>query len=178
MKKSVIGNLIMIFLLFASRLLLISNSADFFDATQYIRRVQELFWSSLTSGHPPFHPLYIAFGNIFYKILASIGLNNAVIAATLPSAIFGSLAIVVFYLFTKDIFNRKIALLASILAAIMPFIWIFSITVLVDPAGLFFFLLAIYLYWLGLKDHQNKKKSNRNSSNIKSSPKPGWQFGV
>lgn len=158
MKKDMLKNFILVIALLASRLLLISHSTDFFDATQYIRRVQEPFWNSLTSGHPPFHPLYIAFGNIFYKILAFMGLNDTVLAANLPSAIFGALAIIVFYFFVKDIFNRKIALLAASFTAIMPFIWIASLTILVDPTGLFFFLLAVYLYWLGLKNNHNKKK--------------------
>lgn len=150
-------NLLLLILLLLSRLLFVDGSADFFDATQYIRRVQEPFWHSLTSGHPPFHPLYIALGNIFYRTMDLFGIHSAGIAAALPSAVFGSLAVAVFYLFVKKIFNRKIALLSSIFIAIVPFFWIASITVLVDPTGIFFFILAIYLYWLGLESSSNKK---------------------
>ncbi len=157
--KNVIVNIVLIFLLFASRLLLLSSSQDFFDANEYSNRVRDTsLLSAVSSGHPPFHPLFIGVGNIFYKFMQFFKISDPNLATTLPSAIFGCLAVIIFYFLIKKIFNRNIALIASIIISIIPFFWISSITILVDNIGIFFILLSAYLYYIALEKIQDKSK--------------------
>lgn len=144
-----LGYFIAIITLFLSRLLFLSHSPDFFDANEYIwRATLPKFIEVMTTGHPPFHPLYIFFSSIFYKTHLA---ESALLAATLPSAIFGSLSIIVLFLLIRKLFDGRIAWLVSFFYSIIPFVWISQITILVDPTEHFFYFLSLYLIVLSLR---------------------------
>lgn len=145
------ANWLIFLLLVASRVFFIDGSKDFFDAAEYIQRTHDTsILSAISSGHPPFHPLYILLANLTFKLLTLFNSSNPALAITLVSAIFGSLSVVFFYYLIKKLMGQKIAILAAIIISILPFFWISNITILVDPSGLFFLILSMYLYWLGL----------------------------
>ena len=146
--------------LFASRLFFLSAHSDFFDATQYIARVQDTdFIHSLISGHPPFHPLYIAIGQVFYRFLKIFSLSDPGLALSLISVIFGTASILIFYQLVKAISkNQLLAFSSTFFISILPFVWLAQITILIDSVNIFFTLLAGWLYWQGL-NQKNLAKS-------------------
>ena len=138
-----------IIILFLSRVLLMSNSADFFDSTQYAwRAVISNMLEVMTTGHAPFHPLYMFFSSLAYKMgLAQSG----TLAANIPSVIFGPLSVIVLYLLIRTTINNRIAWLTALLYALVPFVWVSQITVLVDPVEHFFYFLSLYFSVLSIK---------------------------
>lgn len=82
------------------------------------------------------------------------GINNIPLAAALPSAIFGSLTVLVFYAWVEKMFKTKIALFSALLVTITPYYWISNQAILVDPTMIFFYILSLYLFYLWL-DKEN-----------------------
>lgn len=139
----------MIVLLFMSRFVFASGSADFFDSNQYLwRTTSATIWEAMSQGHPPFHPLYLFFSTIFYKF----AVPSVITAATLPSIVFGSLSIFLVFLIIKKLFSSRVAWVASISYALNPFVFISQITILVDPVMHCFFFLSLYLFLISLDD--------------------------
>jgi len=133
--------------LFLSRILFLSKSADFFDANEYVwRTMLPRIIDAMTSGHPPFHPLYLFFCTIFYKLGFRV-----IVATALPSAILGPISVIFFYFLVKEIFGRKIGWIASIFYAILPFVWISQITTLVDATEHIFYFASLWLWVKSLK---------------------------
>lgn len=84
---------------------------------------------------------------IAVPFIALLDLNA--LSVRLPAAIFGSLTILVFYLFLVELFrNKNIALIGSFLLAILP--WHINISRGTSEAVIssFFVLLGIYIYIL------------------------------
>ncbi len=147
--RSIVVYLTAVLALFSSRIFLVSNSADFFDSNQYVwRATLPRFIEVLTTGHPPFHPLYNLFSSIFYKLHL---VSDGIAAATLPSVVFGTLSIVVIFLLTKELFKNKIAWITALIYTFIPYVWISQITILVDATEHFFYFLSLYLIVLSLK---------------------------
>lgn len=147
--------LIILIVALASRLLLINSSIDFFDSSQYIWRSDAFsLKNALTTGHAPYHPGYIFFTYFFNQLFDYFNIHDTPFAACLPSAIFGSLTILVFYAWVEKMFKTKIALLATLLVAITPYFWISNLAILVDPTMIFFYILSLYLFYLWLKDEK------------------------
>jgi len=141
--RSLIIYSLAIILLFLSRLFFLSHSFDFFDSTQYgWRATLGSYLEVMTSGHPPFHPLYNLAAAFFYRIHIT---QNPVIATSLPSAFFGSLSVIFVFLLLKKLFDNRVAWLASILYALSSFVWISQITVLVDATEHLFYFASLYL---------------------------------
>jgi len=139
--------------LFASRILLMSNSLDFFDSSEYFwRSGDKLILNAMATGHAPFHPLYVFFGYVIHNYL-----NLSQIASLeLTSVIMGSLGIIFLFLFLKKVFSPRVAWLASILYALIPFVYVSQITVLVDATEHAFFFLALLLFYLALEGEKTK----------------------
>ena len=78
---------------------------------------------------------------LFWKV----GLNP-VAAGRIAEIIFGSLCILLTYSIGEKIFNRKTALLSSILLALSPTFFYFSGIMLTETVSTFFSLTAIYLF--------------------------------
>jgi len=135
----------------ASRIFLLNDSIDFFDSAQYVWR-SELphFFDAISTGHAPHHPGYILFTWLVNHLLNYFSVHDTYLAAAVPSAIFGSLAVLFFYLLVKEIFGKRIALLAALLVAITPYFWISNIAVIVDPTMICFYILSLYLFYLWL----------------------------
>lgn len=144
--------LIILVVVLISRLVLLNSSIDFFDSSQYVWRSDAYsLKSALTSGHAPYHPGYIFFTYLFNQLFHYFIISDAPYAACLPSAIFGSLTVLVFYAWVEKMFNTKVALLAALLVAITPYFWISNLAIIVDPTMIFFYILSLYLFYLWLR---------------------------
>jgi len=129
-----------ILILFASRLISMSRALDFFDAPEYLWRTAEpTLVGAMSTGHPPFHPLYLFFSFIFYRFFHF----DLQMATVLPAVIFGSLSIIVVFLLVRRLFGQGIAWLVAIFYALIPFVFISQITILIDPVEHFFYFLSL-----------------------------------
>ncbi len=151
------------------RLPLIDGSIDFFDSPQYLWRsaVPNLI-DALSSGHAPYHPGYVLFTWLLHHLFGhGLDVNPTLIA--LVSVLASSASLVLIFLIAQclfsvahlDVHSRSVrsqvhsgsvalAWLTTSLVAISPYFWISSITILVDPVMIAFYLLSVWLYleWL------------------------------
>lgn len=117
---------------------------------------------TLRDGHNQFLPILFQSHGIYrsalavYVTLPSIAiLGNSDFSARLPSAILGSLTIILLGLLVLELTkNRRLALIASLLLAFSP--WHFSVSrwTMESNYALFFVVLGVYLFFYGLK-HSN-----------------------
>ncbi len=92
-------------------------------------------------------PVYIYSVAVLVK---AIGLNEY--AVRLPAVFYSLGTLIVVYLLTKKITGKEsTAVLASFILSVSPWLFIFSRTGYEATAGLFFFLLAIYLFIYDLR---------------------------
>lgn len=147
---------IVLVLALISRFALTSAYKDFFDSMQYVWRTDSgSLLDALSTGHAPFHPGYIFFTYYANNILHIFGVYNTELAATLPSLLWGSLTLLVFFAFTEKLFDTKTSILATIFASLVPYFWISNLAIIVDPTMIFFYLLSLYLYFLWIDDKKH-----------------------
>lgn len=148
-RERIIGTASLI-LLFLSRFLFLSNSRDFFDSSEYLWRekIPEMI-RVLTSGHPPFHPMYVGLSSLFYKM--GIIAHDGTTAAIMSSALLGCLSVVFAFLLSQKLFGKKIAWTASVIYALLPFVYTSQITILVDPTMHGFYFASLYVFVLSLE---------------------------
>ena len=86
------------------------------------------------------HPLF--FQSLLSIAFALFGIHD-IVARTIP-VIFGTLTIYVTYLLAKELFDRKVGLVSSLVLALLPFHIVFSRQVLLDVPLSFFVILFLY----------------------------------
>jgi len=119
-------------------------------------------YSLIQTGKDEFgHPWPINFqsfndfkpGLYFYLVLPFVkifGLNE--LAVRLPSVLLGTLTVVILYFLVYELFNSKpLALSSSLLLAISPWHLHFSRGGWESNAAVFFIVLGVYLFYLGLQ---------------------------
>lgn len=97
-------------------------------------------------GEPWFDkpPLYMWVTAFFYKIF---GINE--FAVRLGSGLSGIAAVLIAYMFIKNIYNKNAAIFAALILLAMPHFLHFSKMGMMDAAISFAVFLMIYLFWLG-----------------------------
>ncbi len=93
--------------------------------------------SDSRAWHVPGYPVMLA---LFYKLL-----GRGLIASKLPAFIFGVMTVVLLYRMCLRLFDRGVALMASLLLAIHPQFIFFSAEVMAESMYVFFLTLFIYL---------------------------------
>ncbi|MCX6705316.1 MAG: hypothetical protein NT162_03200 [Candidatus Woesebacteria bacterium] len=107
---------------------LIFGPALFYDLPEYLQIVaSHSFWQSVSLGHFPIHPVFMA---ILWPLIKIFPVN--VIAM-----LFGAASIFVI---------SKISKKAAVIYAFFPAIWIINTNLLVESILLFFYILATYFY--------------------------------
>jgi len=86
------------------------------------------------------HPLLLQ--SLLSVAFALFGIHDTV--ARMVPVIFGTLSIFVTYLLAKELFDRKVALVSSLVLALLPFHIVFSRQVLLDVPLSFFVILFLY----------------------------------
>jgi 4-amino-4-deoxy-L-arabinose transferase-like glycosyltransferase len=120
------------------------------DGVLYIRAAQDFFRGNVAAGlkslYPPGYPLLIA------AVYPWIG--NWELAGQLLSLVFGVAILLPLYgLFRTAFADVKVALLACYLAAISPFLALYSAHVRSEIPYLFLAVLALYFFLTGLQRH-------------------------
>tara|TARA_Y100000310_G_C20695451_1_gene825389 strand:- start:3770 stop:5479 length:1710 start_codon:yes stop_codon:yes gene_type:complete len=105
------------------------------------------WWSRLSFHDAP--PLVFLIQFIFFKLF-----GISVLASRLPFALAGIGSVFLVYLLAKQLYNEKVALLASLVLAVSSFhVWLSKIGYL-EPIAIFFILLTLYLFLKGLKNNK------------------------
>ena len=99
-------------------------------------------YPKLSLYYPPLLHILISF---FYRIF-----DVSFFTGRFVVLMFSVSTLILLYKFLYSWLNKKIALLGTILFSIMPMIYYNSITVMTDIPYMFFFILAMYLYFKAL----------------------------
>lgn len=86
------------------------------------------------------HPLLLQ--SLLSFAFAAFGIHD-VVARTIP-VLFGTLSILVTYLLARELFDKRVALVSSLVLALLPFHIVFSRQVLLDVPLSFFVILSLY----------------------------------
>lgn len=89
------------------------------------------------------HPLFLQ--SLVSAFFALFGIHDTV--ARLVPVIFGSLTVFITYLLAKELFNRNVALISSLVLALLPFHIVFSRQVLLDVPLSFFVIVFLYFMY-------------------------------
>lgn len=131
----------------ASRLPWLSGSPDEVDSVLFSSALADGLDVSEARPHAPGYPLYV----FFAWLLKASGIEP-LLALTLTSAIFGSLAVGIFYLLMRRLTSRSWAMAGGLVFLLNPLLWMYSEPALSDATGLFF---AVLLARLALDAHRH-----------------------
>ena len=106
-----------------------------------------LHWNYSLWFHKP--PLYMWLTAIMYKIF---GVNE--FSARFWSAIFGTGGIVITYFLGKELYNKYVGLISSMILLTTPQYLNYSRMGMLDVPVTFFISLSILFFWLGLKNNK------------------------
>lgn len=123
------------------RLINLNQSLWLDEATQYLLSKNSLMSIILQRGadfHPPLSYIFMHFWLFF---------GSSEIWLRLLSVIFGVLTICLLYKFSKEVFNEKIATLASLLLSIAPYHIYYSQEIRMYSEATFFALLSMYFFY-------------------------------
>jgi len=98
--------------------------------------------------HPPLYYIFVKFFSSFF--------DYSVFGIRLYSAIFGVLGVWIVYIFTKEFFNKKAGLCASLITAISPFAIQYSQEARMYAMFGFLVVVASYFFVKGLKTDKTK----------------------
>ena len=145
-KEIIVFSLIMLILYLST----MSCSLDDGDSVNFALALKEY---DLYKGqpHPPGFPVYIFIGRIFYFLI-----GDELLALTTLSAFAGALSLVVFYFLIFEMFDKKTALMATMILGVTPLFWLNSLMVMSDIVGLLFALISMYLFFICLKYNNYK----------------------
>lgn len=137
------NKLIFLLVIFAAYLRF-SNLSPWLEDWDSVQLALGLHHYSVTDHqpHPPGYPIYIILGRLF-----NVFTQNDVRALTSLSALLGSLSIIPLYLLTKNMFDKKTAVLSSLIFIVTPVHWVFSERAFTDIPGLFFLLAFGYFIY-------------------------------
>jgi len=95
-------------------------------------------------------PIWFFLTDLSYKIF-----GISMFSARFLSVLFGSLSILILYLIVKLLYNKKIALISSVLITFSSFHILMSLAEM-DVTMIFFVLLSLYFFIKHLKENENK----------------------
>jgi 4-amino-4-deoxy-L-arabinose transferase-like glycosyltransferase len=102
---------------------------------------------SLSAFYPP---MFDTVTMIFFKVL-----GVSIFSGRLVAVVFSLLTLGVVFEFARKMYNVKTAFVGSVLLAVMPgYFWI-SRMAMIETMLVFFFTLAVFFFYLWLKNHRN-----------------------
>ena len=120
---------------------------------QYIEQIIELnfdrtYWMETYHNfeHPPLAKLLFGMAIYFSK-----NVIDPLIAARLVVVIIGSLTVIVLFFFTKELFNRKIAIISALFLSFQSTHIFHSRLAMLDVPLTFFYLLSLFFFYKGIK---------------------------
>jgi 4-amino-4-deoxy-L-arabinose transferase-like glycosyltransferase len=110
------------------------------DGTEYIRHAKLVLIGNWSGGKaPPFYPALIAFTHLF--------IPDAERGGILISIIFGTLIVLPVFCLGRSIFGEKVGILSALFAAVHPFLYMSSGSVLTESTYHFFLATSVLFGW-------------------------------
>ncbi len=110
------------------------------DGIEYIRYARQILSGDWTGGKaPPLYPLLIALFHFFSP--------NDELAGIWVSVVMGTLIVLPVFYLGKEIFNEKVGMLSALLAAVHPFLYPSSGSVLTESTYYFLLTTSILFGW-------------------------------
>lgn len=147
MKKWRIIGLCALYLL--SRLIFLTVQPVFFDSQELIDRLKvPQFLQSLLTGHIPLHVGYpILFWPVYQYGKVMLMMNDPRQLVIGMQILLSLATLVFFYKTLLNIFvDQKLALLSTVIAALLPVYWVSNVTFMMESTYLFFFVGSCY-FW-------------------------------
>ncbi|MFQ5686373.1 MAG: ArnT family glycosyltransferase [Candidatus Scalindua sp.] len=111
------------------------------DSVAYMQIARYFADGDFLSGlQHKYHPLYSFLMAVLYKAIPDMEISG-----TIVSIFFGTLTVIVFYLIGKNIFDRKISFISSVILAFHPYAVRFSVEILSESTYFFLFISAFGL---------------------------------
>jgi hypothetical protein len=117
------------------------------DAVHYIniaKAIKEGILPSETILYSPGYPIFIMFINFLIK--------NYILSSKLVSLLSGILLLIPLYLLAKDVSDRKVAIIAVILASFNPMLVDYSLSSLTESVYTFLFVALLYVFFSSFKN--------------------------
>jgi hypothetical protein len=109
----------------------------------------DTYWK-INSEHPPISKLL---GGITYYLLhEKLGILNSISSFRAGTIVFVFFSVYFLFLFASELFNYKIALIASVSFFFLPRVFFHAHLGAMDYAITSLWLMVIYAYWRGMKD--------------------------
>ena len=136
--------LILLGIFVLSRVFFINPLPVFFDSSEYLIRLSNLnYFQAIISGHAPLHPSYIILFWPIFHIFNLLNINPS-FAVIFTQTIFSSIAIYCFYRLVEIIVNKKTAIIAATISALMPIYWIVNVSIMTESTCVNFFIISAY----------------------------------
>ncbi|MFH1367085.1 MAG: glycosyltransferase family 39 protein [Patescibacteria group bacterium] len=149
-----IRNIILIVVIFFAlliRIFLSSGAIVSSDTAAYYSLAENMAKGELKIGTATDFSKIIQPGFSFFIHLFNLLVNNIELAGQLVSLACSILTIYIIYLLAKKLFGFRVALISSVLFALNPLAIWYSGSPWTESAFTFFFLAAIYLFWVILE---------------------------
>jgi len=142
--------LIIVIFGFILRLIAANNLMVGADDSHFATHAINFLGSGKLETYDQSAPLWFSLTDFFYKIF---GVNQ--IGSRFASILFGSLSIILIFLFTREFFGKKAGLIAAFLLAISPF-HIKNTLAEIDVMVMFFVLFGVFLFYKFLKEDKKR----------------------
>ncbi len=120
------------------------------DGVRYLRAAENFYNGDIQSGlasyYPPGYPALIA---VVYPLIHDWELTGQIL-----SLLFGVLLLLPLYGIFRKVFDERVALLVGFLAAISPYLVLYSVHVRTESLYLFLSTTAIYLFLRAIQEHR------------------------
>jgi len=138
--------LFIVLMAFALRLFLILQPEVIHnDGTEYVRHAKEVLAGNWMGGKSsPLYPALIALVYNFTK--------NYELAGIWISVIFAALLVVPVFFLAKAIFNEKVGIISALLAAVHPFLYMYSGSVLTESIYHFLIVTSVLFGWYAFSE--------------------------
>lgn len=120
------------------------------DSIAYIQNAEHFANGNfLAALRHDYHPLYSLFMAGIYKIVPNMELSG-----TIVSVLFGTSAVIAFYVMGRGVLDQKIAFASSIIFAFHPYAVRFSASIISESVYLFFFISAFGLGFFAITNRR------------------------
>ena len=123
-----------------TRWIILNPQRAFWDSNEYAHRIlSNNLIIAISSGHSPYHPLYL-----FFAYLLNVLLNNALLSLALISLIVGWGTVICFYFIGIKLYsNRSVTIISLFLFIFTPLWWISNTAIMTDSNSMFFYSLSM-----------------------------------
>jgi len=131
------------------------NSTIWWDESEYLLKAKDIAFGTGFQDAYKFSPRKPILMPLLWGLFYKLGANEFILR--LIQVIFSTIAIGLVYLLGKEMYNKKVGLIASFIMSVFWLHIFLTARLLTDVPSLTFFLAFIYFFWKGYIKNENKK---------------------